>query len=160
MCWNFECDEGCENQAIEVLGRRRPMGDVVYGKRHCWRCMANWTRHIVCKNLHGKVKSDTTWGKNVVCDLVFSKAWSHVWRDVVCDMLSYTTRCRLWFYVACNSMSSAIRCHMWFDVICDLMSSLIGCHLWFDVVCGHLKWRLGLGHDLVFSKHETVYDLV
>ena len=29
---------------------------------------------IVCKNLPGKVKSDTTRGMNVVCDLVFSKA--------------------------------------------------------------------------------------
>ena len=29
----------------------------------------------------------------------------------------------------------------------------------FDVVCGDFKWRLGLGHDEVFSEHETACDL-
>ena len=76
-------------------------------------------------------------------------------RDVVCDMLSCVRP-----DVDYDSMLTAVLCRLEFDVVCDSMSSVICYHLRFDVVRGHLKWRLGLGHDLVFSEHETTCDLV
>ena len=138
--------------------------------------MANWTRHVVCNDFPGKVKSNTTWDKNVVCDifrvrydiwfhdvmwdLVFSKTWCHVRRYVTCDMLSYVTWCRVWRDAVCDMLSYATRFQLWFYVACNLISSAIRCCLRFDVTCGHLKWILGLGHVLVFSEHETTCDLV
>ena len=73
---------------------------------------------------------------------VMSCMTCHMRRNIECDMLRCATRCRIRFNVEWKLMSSAIRCH-----------------LQFDVVCGHFKRRLGLGHDEVFSNHETTYNL-
>ena len=62
----------------------------------------------ICKIILGGVKLNMTWGKDVVCDIVLSKALSHVRCDVECGMLPCATRCRLQFDVEWKLMSSAI----------------------------------------------------
>ena len=103
MCGNVECNEGCHIKVVEFLGRRRHARDVVYGKRHCCVSMSNWTRHCFA-SLFGRMKSDTTLDKDVVCD--------------VQGLIS----CRVRYVVVCSVMSSVTCYRVQLGVDCELVS--------------------------------------
>ena len=120
MCLNIECDEkrGIPSWWEHAKWLKCWVGVDLCGlssaENDCWRCVASWTRYVVCKVLPGNVKSDTTWGGDAVCDILSCVTWYQV------------SWCYLGLNVDCESMSrvdiSTLKLELAFrryEVVCD-----------------------------------------